>query len=59
MYFFMIDWVWLHNQEGNEVILDVELVFGKTFKVFEDTKDVVDEILDANMEFIDTKPSRG
>ena len=49
----------MHNQEGNEVILDVELVFGKTFKVFEDTKDVVDEILDANVEFIDTKPSRG
>ena len=49
----------MYNQERNEVILDVEVVFGKTFKVFEDTKDVVDEILNANMEFIDTKPSRG
>ena len=49
----------MHNQDGNEVILDVELVFGKTFKVFEDTKNVVDEILDANVEFIDAKPSRG
>ena len=41
------------------MIIDVEIAFGKTFKIYEGTKDLVDDVLEQNTEFFDTKPSRG
>ena len=46
-------------QHWSEIIIDVEVVFGRTFKIYEDTKDLVDEVLEQNSEFFETKTSRG
>ena len=46
----------------NEVILDIEIVFGHTMKIYEDRRQMLDNLFAieaANYKIIDTNPARG
>ena len=46
----------------NEVILDIEIVFGHTMKIYEDRYQMIDDLIGievAEYDIIDTNPARG
>ena len=46
----------------NEVILDIEIVFGHTMKIYEDRYHMIDNLIGievAEYDIIDTNPARG
>ena len=46
----------------NEVILDIEIVFGHTMKIYEDRYQMIDNLIGievAEYDIIDTNPARG
>ena len=49
-------------QVVNELVLDIEIVFGHTMKIYEDRRQMIDNLIAieaANYKIIDTNPARG
>ena len=49
-------------QVWNELVLDIEIVFGHTMKIYEDRRQMIDNLIAieaANYKIIDTNPARG
>ena len=50
------------HQKWTEVIIDTEIVFGKTYKRYRDTKQMIDGAIameEHNLNLVKSKPSRG
>ena len=49
-------------QVVNELVIDIEIVFGNTMKIYEDRRQMIDNLIAieaANYKIIDTNPARG
>ena len=56
LYFFFEFKMW------NELILDIEIVFGHTMKIYEDRYQMIDNLIEVEVgeyDIIDTNPARG